>query len=75
MCLGLVCQAVEVLDGEVARVRGGDRELQASLLTLDGPVAPGDWLMVHAGFALGRLTPQQAQEALAIREPTPEAAR
>jgi len=72
MCLGLVCQTVEVLDGEVALVRAGDRELEASLLTLDGPVFAGDWLMVHAGFALGRLTEQQAAEALAIREPTPE---
>ena len=75
MCLGMVCQAVAVLDGEVALVRSGDRELPASLLALDGPVAPGDWLMVHAGFALGRLTAQQAEEALAIREPTPEDAR
>ena len=75
MCLGLVCQAVEVLDPGVALVRAGDRELHASLLTLDGPVAPGDWLMVHAGFALGRLTEQQAEEALAMREPTSEDAR
>ena len=75
MCLGLVCQAVEVLDPGVVLVRAGDRELQASLLTLDGPVAPGDWLMVHAGFALARLTELQAEEALAIREPTPEDAR
>jgi len=75
MCLGLVCQTVEVVDGGVALVRAGDRELAASLLTLDGPVAAGDWLMVHAGFALGRLTEQQAEEALAIREPTPEDAR
>lgn len=75
MCLGLVCQAVEVLDGEVALVRAGDRELTASLITLDGAVVPGDWLMVHAGFALGRLTEQQAEEALAMREPTSEDAR
>lgn len=72
MCLGVVCRAVEVLDGEVALVRVGGRELPASLLTLDEPVVPGDWLMVHAGFALARLTEQQAEEALALRESTVE---
>ena len=72
MCLGLVCQAVEVFAGGSATVRAGERELRASLLTLDEPVAPGDWLMVHAGFALARITEQQAEEALAMREPTAE---
>lgn len=75
MCLGLVCQAAAVLDGDVALVRTGAREVRVSLLTLDEPVAPGDWLMVHAGFALARLTEQQAVEALAMREPTAEDAR
>lgn len=75
MCLGLVCQAVAVLDGDVALVRTGARDVRVSLLTLDEPVAPGDWLMVHAGFALARLTEQQAVEALAMREPTAEDAR
>ena len=75
MCLGLVCQAVAVLDADVALVRTGARDVRVSLLTLDEPVAPGDWLMVHAGFALARLTEQQAVEALAMREPTAEDAR
>ena len=75
MCLGVVCLTVEVLDGEAALVRAGGRELTVSLLTLDEPVAPGDWLMVHAGFALARLTEQQADEALALREPTREDTR
>lgn len=75
MCLGLVCQAAAVLDGDVALVRTGARDVRVSLLTLDEPVAPGDWLMVHAGFALARLTEQQAVEALAMREPTAEDAR
>ncbi|HEX6936283.1 MAG TPA: HypC/HybG/HupF family hydrogenase formation chaperone [Actinomycetes bacterium] len=75
MCLGLVCQVAAVLDGDVALVRTGARDVRVSLLTLDEPVAPGDWLMVHAGFALARLTEQQAVEALAMREPTAEDAR
>ena len=38
-----------------------------SLLTLDGPVGPGDWLLCHSGFALRRLTPQEAHDAAALR--------
>jgi hydrogenase maturation factor len=53
-------------------VRAGDRELRASLLTVEDPVEVGDWLLVHAGFALARLTEAQAGEALAIREPAGE---
>ena len=75
MCLGVVCRTVEVLDGGTALVRSGERELTVWLRTLDEPVAPGDWLLVHAGFALARLTEQQAEEALAVREPTTEDTR
>ena len=43
------------------------RPLTVSLLTLDETVAPGDWLLTHAGFALSRLTRDQALEAARIR--------
>jgi hydrogenase expression/formation protein HypC len=73
MCLGLVCRASAVVDSGVAVVRTTDsRDLRVSLLTLDQPVRPGDWLLVHAGFALARLTEEQAMEALALRGPTAE---
>ncbi|MDT0166439.1 HypC/HybG/HupF family hydrogenase formation chaperone [Actinotalea sp. AC32] len=45
----------------------GARTLRVSLLALDGPVAEGDWLLVHAGLALERLTEAEAREALALR--------
>jgi hydrogenase expression/formation protein HypC len=70
MCLGQVCRTTALLGGDTALVRDGSRELPVSLLTLDEPVHEGDWLLVHAGFALARLTGRQAREALAIREPT-----
>ena len=72
MCLGMVARTTALLDGDVALVQADGRELRASLLTVDGPVEVGDWLLVHAGFALSRLTETQAREALAIREPAGE---
>jgi hydrogenase maturation factor len=67
MCLGLICRVVAVLDDDTALVRAGQRELRVSLLPLDEAVGPGDRLLVHAGFALVRLTDQQAVEALTVR--------
>jgi len=47
---------VEDLDGAVHRV---------SLLALDGPAPePGEWLVVHSGYALERVDPAEAQAVL-----------
>lgn len=72
MCLGLTCQIRELLPGRRAVVRAQARELTVSLMTLDEPVSAGDWVLVHAGFALGLLTAQEAADALAIRGTTTE---
>ena len=45
------------------------RDLPVSLLALDGPVEAGDWLLVHCGLALARLSDGDARAALAIRAP------
>lgn len=66
MCLGEVAQVVTV-EEDRATVRTTQRELAISLLTLDGPVAPGDWVLVHSGLALSRLTAEAASEALRLR--------
>ena len=74
MCLGEVAQVVELRAGPTALVRWGERLLTVSLLTLDEPVAPGDWVVAHSGFVLARLTPAEAAEATAIRATTTEPA-
>jgi hydrogenase expression/formation protein HypC len=57
------------------RARVDRRVLTVSLLTLDGPVAPGDWLQVHSGFALARLTDKERREAELIRNTMKEEGR
>ncbi|MGB7982587.1 MAG: HypC/HybG/HupF family hydrogenase formation chaperone [Candidatus Nanopelagicales bacterium] len=46
----------------------GPRLVEVNLLTLDGPVAPGDWVLAHAGFALHRVSAAAARDALSIRQ-------
>jgi len=76
MCLGEIAQLVTVGPGREAVARGTTRVLELSLITLDEPVRPGDWVVVHSGFALSRLDPEEAREALELRaaapNPTPD---
>ena len=67
MCLGQLAECVAVPGDGTARVRIGDAEHVVSLLTLDGEVAPGDWLVVHSGYVLERIGADEAAEARRIR--------
>lgn len=67
MCLGEVAQVLEVGAGSSALVRSPQRTSTVSLLTLGDVLAPGDWVLCHSGFALRRVTPEEAAEATAIR--------
>ena len=75
MCLGEVGQVVGPPVDATVLVRTPQRTLTASLLTLDGPVRPGDWLVVHSGFALARLSPDEAHEAMGLRAGGPDLSR
>lgn len=73
MCLGELGEVVQVRAPAEADVRVGTRTLTVSLLTLTGAEepAPGDWLLVHSGYALARLTAEEAADAERIREGSP----
>lgn len=53
------------VDGDEGTVESGGLELRVSLALLAHP-AVGDWVLVHAGFALERLDRQEAEETLAM---------
>jgi hydrogenase expression/formation protein HypC len=64
MCLGIAYEVASV-DGEncLARVGSG---LQPCFTGLVGELAPGDWVVVHAGFALEKIMPEDAQENMRL---------
>ena len=74
MCLGTVGQITAAGPDRCVQVRAGDREITASLLAVSDTVGPGDWVLVHSGLVLARLTEQEARDALELREPTCEGA-
>ncbi len=64
MCLGIPARVIEVRDQEaLVDVEGARREV--SLMLLDG-IVPGDWVILHAGFAIERLDPDEAEKTLAL---------
>jgi hydrogenase expression/formation protein HypC len=72
MCLGTVGLVTAMEPDRCVRVRAGDRDITASLLAVTDTVGPGDWVLVHSGLVLSRLTEQEARDALELRDPTTE---
>lgn len=67
MCLGLPGRVVELSDdGDTAMVdvAGMTREIHVGLLP--EPVTVGDYILIHSGFALERMTAEEARDALDI---------
>jgi hydrogenase expression/formation protein HypC len=68
MCLAIPGQIVEVVDdaNRLAQVdvAGVKRVVNISLLD-DGGIGPGDWVLIHVGFALSKV---DEEEALATRK-------
>jgi hydrogenase expression/formation protein HypC len=60
MCLAIPAKVISV-EGSTARVSVEDVEYNASLLLLND-VKPGDFIMLHAGFAIEKVDPEDAAE-------------
>ncbi|GAB1535722.1 HypC/HybG/HupF family hydrogenase formation chaperone [Geovibrio sp. ADMFC3] len=68
MCLGFPGKLIEMDDFKaVVDIDGTTREV--SLMMLPDEVVVGDYVMVHAGFAIAKMDPDEAQKTLeALRE-------
>jgi hydrogenase expression/formation protein HypC len=73
VCLAIPGQIVDVVD-EVNRlaavdVAGVRRTANIGLLDVDGAAAvPGDWVLIHVGFALSKIDQEEARATLALLE-------
>ena len=70
MCLGTVGQIAAMGPDRCVEVRTGGRDVTASLLAVSDDLGPGDWVLVHSGLILARLTEQEAVDALDLRNAT-----
>jgi hydrogenase expression/formation protein HypC len=68
MCIALPYRVVDVPDPATAVVSRQGVTTTVSLLTADTTIAAGDWVLVHSGLVLARLSDEDARQldALAI---------
>ena len=67
MCLAIPAEIIEMNeDAVICKVGEGDTTIQASIMLLDEEVTLGDYIIIHAGFALRKLDHKEAQETLKI---------
>lgn len=64
MCLAFPYEIIEITGPFTAkaRVEGLIKEIYTSLLP--EPVNPGDWVLVHVGFAIQKINKEEAYEIL-----------
>jgi hydrogenase expression/formation protein HypC len=71
MCLGIPGEVIELLPDQpdLARVDVGGvrRVINVGLLADDAPL-PGEWVLIHVGFALSKIDEDEAASALAFLE-------
>lgn len=65
MCLGVPGRVLEI-DGLTARVEFWGVEREVRLDVVDTPVAPGDYVLNHVGFAIRRIPEAEVAETLAL---------
>lgn len=62
MCLGVPARVMSV-SGTFATVEVGGARREISVMLLE-EVREGDWVILHAGFAISKLSPEEAQRTL-----------
>ncbi len=63
MCLGIPMQ-IRAIDGLLARCEAKGVEREANLLMLEHEnLAIGDFVVLHLGYAMNRVTPEEAAAA------------
>lgn len=72
MCLAIPGQVVKIVDESnriaTVDVAGVHRNVNVGLLDDDGGAEPGDWVLIHVGFAMSKVDEKEAQATLALLE-------
>ena len=64
MCLGIPAR-VEEVRGEMGTVSIGEAKIEVSLVLVDD-VSTGDYVLIHAGFAIASVDEREAVETLSL---------
>ena len=69
MCLGIPGQIINMVDdaNSIAKVdvSGVKRNVNVALVRPEG-IGPGDWVLIHVGFAMSKIDEHEAQETMRV---------
>lgn len=65
MCLGIPAKVVQIDESQVGKVDYLGTKVKTNFTLLEN-VNKGDWVIVHAGFAISKLDEAEAQETLEL---------
>ncbi len=67
MCLGIPGQVIDIIDdaNSIAKVNvsGVKRNINVALVRPEG-ITPGDWVLIHVGFAMSKIDENEARETM-----------
>jgi len=69
VCLAIPGQVVEIMDGTNGQIAlvdivGARRRINVGMLEDDDVAEPGDWILIHMGFALSKVDKAEAERAM-----------
>ena len=65
MCLGIPAKVIEIDDSNQGKIDYLGTKVKTDFSLLD-EIKLGDWVIVHAGFAITKLNEEEAQETLSM---------
>lgn len=66
MCVGLPAKVIKITNGTaIVDASGARREVSAELLD---ELDPGDYVMVHAGIAIAKITSDDKEETVSVMD-------
>jgi hydrogenase expression/formation protein HypC len=66
MCLSIPSKVVEIDENNYATVDTLGVKRQVTLDLIPEPVAIGDYVLIHVGFAMNKISKEEAEESLRI---------
>lgn len=67
MCLGIPAKVIELSDADMGKVDYQGTKIKTSF-ALVSDIKVGDWVILHAGYAISKLNEQEARQTLQLFE-------
>ncbi len=65
MCLGIPAKVIQIEESKIGKVEYMGTKIKTNLTLLED-VQVGDWVIVHAGFAISKLNEEEAKETFSL---------